>query len=73
MAFTVQHIRSTEADRRPNPLDLVDGQIAINIHQSGPGMFFRTSEGTLIKVGPSFIGGVEPIPTNYTPLSIGEQ
>jgi hypothetical protein len=73
MAFTVQHIRSNEPDRRPKPEDLVDGQIAINQHDSGPGMFFRTTDGNLVKVGPAYISGVEPVPQNHTPFLMGEQ
>ena len=73
MSFTVQHIRSNEPDRRPKPEDLVDGQIAINMHDSGPGMFFRTAVGNLVKVGPAYISGVEPVPMNHTPFLLGEQ
>ena len=73
MAFTVQHIRSSVPERRPKPDELVDGQIAINMHESQPGMFFRTTDGKLCKVGPAFISPTEPVPTNYTPFLIGEQ
>jgi len=72
MSFTVQHIRSTERDRRPNPTDLVDGQIAINIDDDSPGAFFRTKNDKLVKMGPCAIGRTAPSPTNWTELSVGE-
>jgi len=72
MSFTVQHIRSTEKDRRPNPADLVDGQVAINIDDDSPGAFFRTKNDKLVKIGPCAIGSTAPSPVNWTELSVGE-
>lgn len=72
MTFTVQHIRSTTADKRPVPADLVDGQIAVNLEASAPGLFFRTSTGTLVKAGPAYVSSTAPSPVNYTDLSVGE-
>ena len=72
MSFTVQHIRSSTEDKRPAPSDLVDGQIAVNFQSSAPGLFFKTSEGSLIKAGPAYVSPTEPVPVNYTTLSVGE-
>jgi hypothetical protein len=72
MAFTVQHIRSSTEDKRPAPADLVDGQIAVNFQSSAPGLFFKTSDGALIKAGPAYVSPTAPNPVNYTSLSIGE-
>ena len=72
MTFTVQHIRSTTAEKRPVPADLVDGQIAVNLEASAPGLFFRTSTGTLVKAGPAYVSNNAPNPVNYTSLSVGE-
>lgn len=72
MSFTVQHIRSSTEDKRPAPTDLVDGQIAVNFQSAAPGLFFRTSDGSLIKAGPAYVSPTEPVPVNYTTLSVGE-
>lgn len=72
MAFTIQHIRSDELERRPKPEDLVEGQLAINYNAYGGGIYFKANDGTLIKAGPVQISGQEPTPTNYTPFIIGE-
>jgi len=72
MSFTVQHIRTTEQDRRPTPDDLAEGQIAINIDDNSPGAFFRTKNDKLVKIGPCAIGDTAPSPTNYEELSVGE-
>ena len=72
MSFTVQHKRSSMADKRPAPGDLVDGQLAVNLEASAPGIFFKTSSGTLVKAGPVFIDSAAPTPTNFTTLSVGE-
>ena len=72
MSFTVQHKRSSTADKRPAPGDLVDGQLAVNLESSAPGIFFKASDGTLVKAGPVFVSNSAPTPTNYTTLSIGE-
>ncbi len=72
MSFTVQHIRSSTEDKRPAPSDLVDGQIAVNFQSAAPGLFFKTSDGSLIKAGPAYVSPTEPVPVNYTTLSVGE-
>jgi len=72
MSFTVQNIRSSTEDKRPNPSDLVDGQVAVNFQSSAPGLFFKTAEGSLIKAGPAYVSPTAPVPVNYTTLSVGE-
>jgi len=72
MSFKVQHIRSGEENRRPNPEDLELGQIAVNYNNSTPGMFIKSSSGALMKVGPCAIGDTPPSPENWTELSVGE-
>jgi len=72
MSFTVQHIRSDEVEKRPEPADLVEGQLAINYSNTTPGIFFKTNTGNLVKAGPMFISSVEPVPNNYTPFLVGE-
>lgn len=72
MTFTVQHKRSNELNRRPLPQDLAEGQVAINTNDDAPGMFFRTNNAALVKVGSCAVSDTEPVATNYTSLSVGE-
>jgi len=70
--YTVQHKRSDEVQRRPTPAELADGQIAINQNILSSGLFFKTDDEEIIKVGPPTISATEPTPINYTALSVGE-
>lgn len=72
MSFTVQHKRSDEENRRPDPATLEEGQVAINTNNNTPGVFTKTSTGSLVKLGPCAIGASAPVPTNWTELSVGE-
>ncbi len=72
MSFLVQHIRSGEYGRRPQPLDLAPGQLAVNYNTDSPGLFFRTDNGELIKAGPVHVGIDAPYQINYTERSEGE-
>ena len=72
MSFTVQHKRSGDENRRPNPSTLEQGQVAVNYNNETPGMFFKNSVGGLVKVGPCAIGTAAPTPTNWTELCVGE-
>jgi hypothetical protein len=72
MSFLVQHIRSGEFARRPQPLDLAPGQLAINYNTDSTGLFFRTDNGELVKVGPVHVGADAPPQINYTERSVGE-
>jgi hypothetical protein len=47
---------------------MVDGQIAINYASGAPGMFFKDSNGSLVKVGPVHVGSGAP---NAVPASGG--
>lgn len=72
MSFTVQHKRSSEANRRPKPTELEDGQLGINFNTTSPGIFFKTETGALIKAGPAHVGTAQPTQTNYGERSVGE-
>ena len=71
MTFQHQHKRSSEKNRRPRPVDLIDGQIAVNFNPDTPGLYFKDSSGGLLKAGSVHIG---PTPTlsNYLEYSTGE-
>jgi len=68
MAGVLQHLRSSTLDKRPNPASMVDGQVAINYASGAPGMFFKDSNGDLVKVGPVHVGSGAP---NAVPASGG--
>ena len=68
MAGVLQHLRSSTLDKRPNPASMVDGQVAINYASGSPGMFFKDSNGSLVKVGPVHVGSGAP---NAVPASGG--
>lgn len=72
MSFLVQHIRSSEYAKRPQPLDLALGQLAVNFNSGSAGLFFRTTTGELAKAGPTHVGTSAPPQVNYTTPSIGE-
>jgi hypothetical protein len=55
LTTNIQLLRSSVAQKRPNPASLLDGQAAVNINVAEPGLFFKGSDGTLLKVGPTAI------------------
>lgn len=72
MTFLVQHIRSGEFARRPQPLDLAPGQLAVNYNTDSTGLYFRTDNGELVKAGPVHVGSDAPPQINWTERSVGE-
>jgi hypothetical protein len=72
MTFLVQHIRSGEYARRPQPLDLAPGQLAVNYNSDSTGLYFRTDNGELVKAGPVHVGSDAPPQINWTERSVGE-
>jgi len=72
MSFTVKHKRTSNIGRRPKGTDLEDGQLGLNINNSSPGAFFRTSAGEIVKIGPAHVGDSEPYKSNWVEPSLGE-
>ena len=66
--MALQHLRSSTANKRPTPASMLDGQLAINSNDSSPGLFFKDSNGALVKVGPVHVGATAP---NASPASGG--
>jgi len=56
----IQNLRSGIKDKRPTAANLANGQIAINYHEDDPGIFFKSDQGDLIKVSPTFVGSSQP-------------
>ena len=67
--MALQHLRSSTADKRPTPGSMSDGQVAMNTNLASPGLFFKDSNGDLVKVGPVHVGTTAP---NATPASGGQ-
>jgi hypothetical protein len=67
--MALQHLRASTADKRPTPGAMADGQLAMNTNLASPGLFFKDSNGDLVKVGPVHVGTTAP---NATPASGGQ-
>ena len=65
--MALQHLRTSTAHKRPIPSAMSAGQLAININEASPGLFFKDSNGDLVKVGPVHIGTDAP---NSSPASV---
>jgi parallel beta-helix repeat protein len=52
MASSIQILRSNTAKERPLPGNLLDGQPALNTNSAEPGLFFKASDGSIVKIGP---------------------
>ncbi len=52
MTTNIQLLRSSVSQKRPQPTSLLEGQPAVNINVSEPGLFFKATDGSLFKVGP---------------------
>jgi len=75
--MALQHLRSSTANKRPVPGNMSDGQLGVNTNSASPGLFFKDSNGNLVKVGPVHVGTTAP---NVSPAvggtagnSVGEQ
>jgi hypothetical protein len=55
MASSIQLLRSNTAKERPFPGNLLDGQPALNTNSEEPGLFFKTTDGSIVKIGPAAI------------------
>lgn len=70
MATRIQNKRSSIAGKRPDGRYLEPGEIALNTNAADPGVYFETNDGSIAKVGPTFIG-VEP-PSSLVGYGQGE-
>lgn len=52
MTTNILLLRSSVAQKRPNPASLLDGQMALNLNVAEPGAYFRLTDGSLTKIGP---------------------
>jgi hypothetical protein len=73
----IQVLRSEVNNKRPDPTKMLDGQPAVNINSSQPGLFFRDDTEELFKVGPCYVGEDPPndpaiAPVGWPGNSVGE-
>lgn len=66
MASSIQLLRSTNPQERPFSGNLLEGQPAVNLHPSEPGLFFKASDGSIVKFGPAAITS-DGSPPNSSP------
>lgn len=75
MTVQVLSRRSALLYDRPLPARLGIGELALNVNATDPGLYFANSTNTtLIKVGPTFVGSTAPnlTPAGHISLSKGE-
>jgi hypothetical protein len=70
-----QSIRNPGADTRPDPANLLDGQIALNTAGDSPAIYFKDAAGDLAKAGAAQVGTTAPnaTPAGFAGNSKGEQ
>lgn len=73
-ATQIQLLRSSIPNSRPDPTQLLPGQLAINTSANQPGVFFQNSNNGLVKLGPCTVSSVAPNtnPAGFSGNSIGE-
>ena len=66
--------RTGTANKRPQPGDLLSGELGLNFNATSGGLFFKTSNGDISKVGPVEVGTTVPnsAPAGSTGNSPGE-
>ena len=68
MTTAIQFLRSNVPGLRPNPLTLSDGMPMINYNLNDPGLYFKSTDDTLLKIGPTHYGAKPP---NTNPAGFG--
>jgi hypothetical protein len=66
--MTLQHLRSSTQNKRPQPSGMAVGQLAMNTASGSTALFFKDVGEALVKVGPVHVGSGAP---NITPASGG--
>ena len=64
MANRLRHLRSNATENRPDAIEMVEGQIAVNYAATSPALFFKDTSDGVVKVGPTHVGPYAP---NSTP------
>jgi hypothetical protein len=74
MANRLRHLRSNATENRPDAIEMVEGQIAVNYAATSPALFFKDSSDGIVKVGPIHVGLYAPnsTPNGSVGNSLGE-
>jgi hypothetical protein len=74
MAITITLKKSSVNGKRPSPLNLVNGELALNYSAADNGVYYKDSAGDLVKVGSAHVGEERPnnFGTGYGGYSLGE-
>ncbi len=74
MATAIQFLRSSEISLRPDPLTLSDGMPMWNSNSIDPGLYLKSNNNTLLKLGPTLVSSTAPnaAPLGYAGNCIGE-
>ena len=66
--------RSSTADKRPDPANLANGELAVNFNDASSNVFYKNSAGGLDVVGAASYGATAPnaSPAGYSGNSLGE-
>lgn len=72
--MAIQHLRSSTANKRPDPTALSVGQLSINYEGGSPGVYFKDDAGALVKIGPVHVGTSAPnvSPAGSSGNAVGE-
>ena len=75
MATQIQLKRSSTAHKRPTPSGMSAGEVLVNDNSASPGLFFKDSDGALVKAGPVHISSSAPnsSPAGQSGVQKGEQ
>jgi len=73
--MAIQLKRSSTAHKRPTPSAMSAGEVLVNNNAASPGLFFKGSDGALVKAGPVHIGSAAPnaSPAGQSGVQKGEQ
>lgn len=64
--------RTADNARRPEPADLLAGELALNYSGGEPGLYFKDSLNTIRKIGPCVVSEAPPVPDEGTTFGSGE-
>jgi hypothetical protein len=56
----IRFLKTLAQSVRPDPNKLLQGQPALNLESSDPGLYFRGTDGSLFKVGPANVSETAP-------------
>ena len=71
MPVTVKSKLNSDPQKRPISGDLIQGELSVNNNPAEPGIYFKTTTNSIIKIGPIHVGLQPPNNVPFTGGSIG--